>query len=135
MLSVPLHFITTSMDSPTTLLASPRFFGIFTPIITLLIGQFALGNNDSSGNGSANENTAVGSEALAVNINGSENTAVGSFALGNNQASGLTAIGADALSGNTDGIRNTAAGTAALLQNEHADDNTAVGWDALLTPI
>ena len=43
---------------------------------------------------------------------------MGSFALGNNQASGITAIGAEALSGNTDGIRNTAAGTAALLQND-----------------
>ena len=49
-------------------------------ILSSFMAGLALGNgnNDSSGNGSANENTAVGSEALGVNINGSENTAVGS---------------------------------------------------------
>ena len=38
---------------------------------------FALTNNDSTGTGAANFNTAVGSEALEGNVDGSDNTAVG----------------------------------------------------------
>src|SRR4029077_467223 len=62
------------------------------------IGDEALDSNDSSGNGNANDNTAVGSEALQHNTDGSTNTAVGRGAGGGNPGittgSGNTIVGA-----------------------------------------
>ena len=45
------------------------------------LGTFAGENNDSSGNGTADFNTAVGGFALRANVNGARNTAVGAGAL------------------------------------------------------
>jgi hypothetical protein len=45
------------------------------------VGTFAGQNNDSSGNGTADFNTAVGGFAFRANVNGARNTAVGAGAL------------------------------------------------------
>jgi trimeric autotransporter adhesin len=79
------------------------------------MGNFSLFNNDSSGNGTANFNTAVGSGALGSNTDGDSNTAVG----------------ADTLFSNTTGYGNTATGYHALNNNEAF--NTATGYQAMLT--
>ena len=89
-------------------------------------------NNDSSGNGTANDNTAVGSEALEDNVDGSQNTAVGAEVLVNNLASNNTAVGFDALGLNTTGQNNAAVGAFALYNNTSGNRNNAVGLNALL---
>jgi hypothetical protein len=50
-------------------------------VTNVAVGTFAGQNNDSSGNGSADFNTAVGGFALRDNVNGARNTAVGAGAL------------------------------------------------------
>ena len=96
----------------------------------------------------ATDNTAVGFQALARNLNGSVNTAVGSNALSSltastcNTATGAfalegstgnsnTADGAYALSSNTSGVVNVATGLQALLFNTTGGANTATGTYAL----
>jgi uncharacterized coiled-coil protein SlyX len=80
-------------------------------------------------------NTAAGFHSLNGGNNGSFNTAYGWFSQGFNgvTATGFfnTAIGAGSLDLNF-GNLNTAAGTAALLLNLAAENNTAVGTNALL---
>ena len=61
-------------------MASQRFSLSQTGAENTAIGDIALSNNDSSGNGLANNNTAVGGAALSTNVDGSENTAVGTGA-------------------------------------------------------
>ena len=95
------------------------------------IGDLALLNNDSDGAGTANFNTAVGSGALAANVDGGENTALGVDTLANNNnADFLTAVGIDALFANTTGSGNTAIGSGALAFNTTGGGNTALGLDA-----
>ena len=90
------------------------------------------------GHGVANDNTAVGFTALSQNFEGANNTAVGSQALaisdanGNGLANGNTAVGAAALASNLDGARNTAVGAGAL-GTSSGSNNTAVGRQAGLT--
>jgi hypothetical protein len=50
-------------------------------VTNVAVGTFAGQNNDSSGNGTADFNTAVGGFALRDNVNGTRNTAVGAGAL------------------------------------------------------
>jgi hypothetical protein len=50
-------------------------------VTNVAVGTFAGQNNDSSGNGTADFNTAVGGFALTGNVNGARNTAVGAGAL------------------------------------------------------
>jgi hypothetical protein len=92
----------------------------------------ALANNDSSNNGTANRNTAVGSFALTDNVNAPDNTAVGANALENNVNSSNTAVGSGALRANTTGSFNSAFGVAALASNLAGDSNNAFGVAALL---
>jgi len=102
----------------------------------------ALQNNDSTGNGFANGNTAVGNAAMISNIDAFNNTAMGFRALflndatGNDLANNNTAFGSWPLQDNTDGSDNTAVGAFALLNNgstgnRFASGNTAVGVNAL----
>ena len=89
-------------------------------------------NNDSSQNGTANRNTAVGSGALLNNVDGSDNTAIGSQALFTNTTGGSnTATGSNALGSNTTGFRNMANGVNALYFNTTGSRNTAEGFQAL----
>jgi hypothetical protein len=81
------------------------------------------------------DNTAVGTNALVNNMIGSNNNGVGSFVLFNNDSSGAgtgsfnNAFGTDALFSNIDGIANTAFGDAALRSTTGAL-NTALGASA-----
>jgi Chaperone of endosialidase len=82
----------------------------------------------------ANENTALGDDALSSNTTGDNNTATGFQALSSNTTGDLnTATGAQALSSNTIGHFNTATGVNALLSNTTGFENTATGLDALST--
>jgi hypothetical protein len=78
------------------------------------VGTFALQNNDSSGNGTANFNTAVGGFALKSNVDGTRNTAVG----------------AGALEDATGGSDNTAVGEIAGVNIVDATDNVVIGSGA-----
>jgi len=116
-------------------------------------------NNTAIGAGvlfsnNADDNTAIGADALSHNTTGSSNVAVGSGALLGNQTlnnntavgfkalannigdtgSGLsenTAVGANALLNNTTGFTNAATGVSALKNNTEGGDNTANGFAAL----
>jgi Chaperone of endosialidase len=80
----------------------------------------------------ANENTALGDDALISNTTGDNNTATGFQALSSNTTGDLnTANGAQALSSNTTGHFNTATGVNALSSNTTGFENTATGLDAL----
>jgi hypothetical protein len=95
------------------------------------IGDSALVNNDNTGLGLANFNTAVGASALLFNTDGDSNTAVGFGALfANDTGLANTAVGTQALSSNITGFSNTAVGFNALISNTN-NRNTAIGEDAL----
>jgi hypothetical protein len=92
----------------------------------------ALGSSALAGNVDGHRNTAVGSLALSANTDGFNNTAFGAFALQSNGTGwGNTAVGEGALILNTDGPKNTAVGTSALAANTVGIENTAVGYAAL----
>ncbi len=104
----------------------------------------------SAGSAVTNDNTAVGSEALAALSTGDFNTAIGVQAIGNatntsgatavgyralrivTTGTSLTAVGARALEANTTGSVCTAVGDNALQANTTGLSNTAVGANALL---
>ncbi len=95
---------------------------------SLFLGEGAGVNDD----GTANNNTAVGKNALKSNSSGTQNTAVGSDALPDNSNGGSnTALGYHTLWQNTNGDANTAVGAGALLKNISGNGNTAIGRNAL----
>jgi hypothetical protein len=76
-------------------------------------------------------NSALGYSALLNNAAGTHNTAFGFQSMINNSSGNYnTAVGAFSAFNNSTGIRNTAIGTSALFFNT-ANDNTAVGYEAL----
>ena len=84
----------------------------------------------------ADSNTAVGTAAMILNIDGNRNTAVGTNALVGDPFFGNSgdfngAVGAFALYKNFDGSFNNAFGDGALFWNFTGDNNTAIGDDAL----
>ena len=80
----------------------------------------------------ADENTAVGYNALTAVTTASQNVAVGANALtSNTTANNNVAVGKDALTANTIGNANVAVGTDAMTTNVAADRNVAVGEAAL----
>src|SRR5262249_27779736 len=92
------------------------------------IGDLALENNDSTGNGLANFNTAVGAGALSANTDGDSNNAIGASALLANTTGLLNqALGFSALSSNVDGSANIAIGDSAMIGKVHGGYNTMVG--------
>lgn len=78
------------------------------------------------------DNTAVGFHALFSNINGDNCTAIGWLALQRN-SDGLanTAIGADVMRNNTTGDANAAVGMFSLINNSTGSRNTTVGVESL----
>jgi trimeric autotransporter adhesin len=97
--------------------------------VTLGLGTDALASDD----GTSNNNTAVGYQALYSNTTGSSNTANGFKALrANTTGPSNTANGIEALLSNTTGEGNTANGRGALYSNTIGSNNTANGWAALL---
>jgi trimeric autotransporter adhesin len=82
------------------------------------------------------DNTSLGTGALASNTEGESNTAIGATALfRNTTGSQNTASGANALASNTEGESNTASGAGALFQNTTGSQNTASGANALASNI
>jgi hypothetical protein len=98
------------------------------------VGDLALQNNDSSGLGLANFNSAVGALALFGadgGMDGDSNNAFGSAALMVNGGGSFNqAFGAFALSGNVDGASNIAIGDSALVSNGSGSFNTVIGDEA-----
>jgi len=76
------------------------------------IGNVALGDSVlSSGSLSGNNNTAVGTSAMAANTSGASNVA----------------IGRESMLENTTGTNNVAVGALSLEQNTTGNQNTAIG--------
>jgi hypothetical protein len=76
-------------------------------------------------------NTAMGTSALAANLNGRENTAIGSNSLvSNTEGNQNTAIGYKSLEANTNGSFNTANGEFSLASITSGSYNTAIGFNA-----
>jgi hypothetical protein len=100
------------------------------------VGSLALQNNDSTGNGTANFNDAVGQSALLSNTDGFGNNAFGNSALffntvaGENTALGDVALAFNDSSGSGLAVDNVAVGGAALFNNVDGSENTAVGTGA-----
>src|SRR6266403_3787690 len=95
------------------------------------VGQGVLRNNTGDGN------AAVGYKALFANTSGSQNVAVGQAALRSNiMDTGNTAVGFQAATLTGGFINATASGVTAFayqaLRNNNLDDNTAIGYQALL---
>ena len=89
------------------------------------MGAFALANS------TANDNNAVGYEALYANTSGYWNNAVGSQAMkANTTGVNNNAVGFAALLNNTTGSNNNAQGFEALLGNTSGSNNTAIGYQA-----
>ena len=89
---------------------------------------------DSAGfsdNGTNNDNTALGKNALYSNVAGGSNTAIGNNSLENSvNTFNNTAVGYRTMNYNVSGSGNTAVGTQAMLFNNSAD-NTGIGFLAL----
>ncbi|NHN27413.1 hypothetical protein FIA58_017165 [Flavobacterium jejuense] len=77
-----------------------------------------------------NSNTAVGSHALYLNVNGIQNVALGRTALYSNTSNGNTAVGTFASRLLTTGAFNTSIGIATLEFNVSGSYNTALGANA-----
>jgi hypothetical protein len=79
------------------------------------VGQFALQNNDSSGAGTADFNTAVGGFALKANVDGTRNTAVGAGAIesgdGGNDNTAVGEIAGINITGNSNTCLGSSAGS------------------------
>ena len=93
------------------------------------LGAGALAADD----GTSNNNTAVGANALNVVTTGTKNVATGMYALYSNTDSKNVATGFEALKSNTSGGSNTASGYQALKATTTADKNTANGAYALVS--
>lgn len=96
------------------------------------VGYHALGALNGT---TAEENVAIGTNALLSLVEGQENTAVGVYALQNENGSltnGLTAVGAWAAYTQNGALRTTAFGFSALKANVTGNDCCAVGCNALV---
>jgi hypothetical protein len=100
-------------------------FGFNNTFLGLHAGNLTMGS-------SANNNTAIGANALPANTTGCCNTATGNNSLlQNTTGGGNTAMGDGALYSNSTGSSNTAIGRWALISNTTANANTATGVQAL----
>lgn len=100
--------------------------GVVTGSDNTAVGANSLLVND------AEQNVAVGSDALRNNTSGDNNTAIGFAALTKNTTGRYNiANGSSALKENTDGFFNVAIGGWALSSNKKGSSNTAVGGSSL----
>ncbi len=91
----------------------------------------AFGYQAMQGNSTGFNNTGAGASSLLHNSTGAYNTACGANSLLlNSDGNSNTAVGEKALHNNTTGSANTAVGSGAMFSSL-ADDNTAVGFQAL----
>jgi trimeric autotransporter adhesin len=94
----------------------------------------SLGTGALASNTEGDANTASGASALFSNTTGQANTASGAAALvSNTEGDANTASGAGALFQNTTGGSNTASGAGALFSNTEGNSNTAIGAGALVS--
>jgi trimeric autotransporter adhesin len=102
------------------------------------VGAYALEQNGLNMTTPVSNNTGVGYLALRHNISGTRNTAVGANALEQNGLNVTTPVGNNtgvgyyALKNNASGTGNTAVGAFALVAGGLSNNNTAVGYGALL---
>ena len=102
------------------------------PVVSDAEQNTAMGSDALNPNTTGFNNTAVGDNSLVSNTNGNNNTASGTDTLTLNTTGNYnTAYGAGALYANTAGINNTAAGAGALTVNSTGNYNTASGYGAL----
>ncbi len=95
-------------------------------------GNTAVGGNAMLLNISGASNTAMGRSSLYSNESGSLNTAIGYISMPENiSGAANTAVGAYSLLSNTAGVNNVALGYKALFSNTTANGNTALGTKAL----
>ena len=95
--------------------------------LTIGLGTNALANDD----GSNNENTALGYNALNATTSGSDNVAVGHDSLASNDTGERNVgVGWQALESCTDGQRNTVVGASASSNLTSGSNNTTVGFNA-----
>jgi Chaperone of endosialidase len=115
-----------------TLFGLPQLIHAQCPQICDANNNTALGENALITNTTGDNNTAIGFEVLQANTTGRDNTAIGFQALRFN-TTGIfnTASGFQALQRNTTGGGNTANGLAAMLLNTTGSSNTAIGAGAL----
>ena len=134
------------MTAPTTALGvsgSGSFSGIVSASGISAVGATFAGNISvggimvGAGSGTPTigvPNTAIGRDALKVNVDGWRNTAVGSDTLLQNTTGDMnTAVGANALVSNINGTSNTAIGVHALAGVTSGGSNIAIGTWALYT--
>ena len=126
-----LKWATTATNN--TAIGNQAMFGTSANPLTGAGYNVALGDSALRGiQGTANENTAVGYQALTNNTTGTLNTAAGCLTLdANTTGSNNTAIGKQSLSANTTGAGSTAVGTYALDQVT-GSPNTALGNFAMI---
>tara|TARA_R100001463_G_scaffold120809_2_gene176959 strand:- start:513 stop:2471 length:1959 start_codon:yes stop_codon:yes gene_type:complete len=86
---------------------------------------------DAGESTTANDNVALGSQALSNNIVGQQNVAIGNNALLYAVEDSNTAVGHSAGSQITTGEFNTAIGNTAMISQTTGDSNTAIGASAL----
>jgi hypothetical protein len=79
----------------------------------------------------AADNTAVGRDALNLNVSGTSNTAIGKDSLAICLGTGNTSVGAQSLALMTSGGNNTAIGLSACAAITTASNNTAIGQQAM----
>lgn len=93
---------------------------------SVFLGTYSGFNDD----GTNNNNTALGNDALKLNVTGDNNTAVGYLALKTNTANGNAAFGSLAMNNNTTGSSNVAIGRAASYNNTSGNYNVSVGMNS-----
>jgi len=129
----PMHLSNQQTTLMYPISRSPWRRGIFLiSLACFALSQAARAVDPPPGGGYANDNTAVGEDALFSLTTGIRNTATGYEALYSNTTGRLnTAIGWEAMTENTTGERNTAVGCDALDDNTAGSLNTALGVSAL----
>jgi hypothetical protein len=103
---------------------------LLSSILPIANNNTAIGYQALTANIAGARNTAVGSGSLASQTVGNNNTAVGYLALNINTGNDNTSIGGAALQSNTTGSTNTAVGYGSLASNNTGGNNTAVGYQA-----
>ncbi|HEY1768858.1 MAG TPA: tail fiber domain-containing protein [Chthoniobacterales bacterium] len=102
-------------------------------VAALVLPSAVLAVEPPPGVGYANDNTALGDEALSPDDPPPDNTALGYQALYGNAGAENTAVGSHALAGSATGSGDVAVGFQALLSNTSGNYNIAIGNNAMVS--